>query len=499
MILSALLLNLAVAVTSPRPSISSPLAAGQTLRIRLDRPRQTIDNFGASDSWTIEPLIHWPEAQRRQIADLLFDREKGIGLSGWRHNLGGGINHESISMPLRTVDTYEVSKGVYDWNRIPGQRWMLRAARERGVRDLIAYAISPPRRLTRNGLTNGTENGGSTNLKSGAEGEFATYLVDVLSHYRAEGYDFRYISPINEPDFEWNEGSQEGSRASNDDILRIDHAVEQELKRRGLSVGLLSPEATSPQVGYTPNETMTKKYGRPYGNYADMLVRSPSWRPVYAYHAYWSDRLEEIVPYRKKLRAALDRVPNLRIWQTEYCQLQGPRGEGGWGRDLGMTLALNMARLIHFDLTIVEASSWSWWLAVSDADYKDGLIYVDDLGTTSGTIYPSKTLWALGNFSRFVRPGFQRVEVDGATEDASNLLVSAYASPDSHEVAIVLINPSTSSKTADLQLPGHWNAKPYVTSDRPGEDLKAKPAISLDHALVVPSRTVMTLVAKSIP
>lgn len=470
----------------------------KTFAIRLDRPRQTIDNFGASDSWTVEPLIRWPEKDRARIADLLFDPNKGIALSGWRYNLGGGINHETITNPLRTAETFEAAPGVYDWSRTPGQRWMLEAARKRGVPDLVAYSVTPPRRLTRNGFTNGTDGGGSTNLKPGAEGEFATYLADILAHFRKEGYDFRYLSPINEPDFEWNgvpkPDSQEGNRASNADIVRIDRAIEEELRRRHLPVTLLGPEATSPQIGYERNEGMTKKYGSEFGDYAGLLRREPSWRPIYAYHAYWSDRFEQIVPYRQKLRAALDRVPDVRVWQTEYCQLTGPRGEGGWGRDLGMTLALNLARLVHFDLTLVEASSWSWWLAVSDGDYKDGLVYVDDLNAPSGSIYASKALWALGNYSRFVRPGFRRLEVEGASTDANGPLVSAFRNPDATRTVVVLVNPSGASQSVDLRLPGRWTCRPYATSDRSGEDLKPLAKVDLAKPLTLRSRTVLTLV-----
>jgi hypothetical protein len=38
-----------------------------------------------------------------------------------------------------------------------------------------------------------------------------------------------------------------------------------------------------------------------------------------------------------------------------------------------MRTALNVARVIHFDLTVTGASAWQWWTAVSEADYKDGL------------------------------------------------------------------------------------------------------------------------------
>ncbi|HEY0865880.1 MAG TPA: glycoside hydrolase [Fimbriimonas sp.] len=474
----------------------------RTFTLHPDRTRQTIDNFGASDSWTVEPLIRWPEKDRQKIADLLFDPKKGIALSAWRFNLGGGINHETINNPLRTVDTFEVSEGVYDWNRVPGQRWMLKAAKEAGVPNIVAYSITPPRRLTRNGFTNGTDGEGTTNLKPGAEPAFARYLVDIVGHFQKQGYPVTHLSPINEPDFEWNgvpkASSQEGSRASNADILALCRTIRKEQNAHGMSLRLVAPEATSVQIGTSLNQGMERKYGAPYGDYVPLFEREAEWRrevdPIYAYHAYWSDNFGQIVPLRKKLREALNRVPEMPVWQTEYCQMAGPRGEGGWGRDLGMTLALNVARLIHFDLTLVEARAWQWWLAVSDSDYKDGLVYVDDLSRPSGTIYPSKTLWALGHFSRYVRPGFQRIEVDGWTEDPAGLLVSAYRDPKSRRIVVVLVNTETHSEPARINLDGRWTVQPYITSDRPRHDLLALPKADLGEPLLIPSRSVMTLV-----
>ena len=475
----------------------------KTLALQPSQLFQTIDNFGASDSWTVEPLIHWPEAKRREVADLLFSREKGAGLSAWRHNFGGGLNHETITIPFRTVDTYDAGEGRFDFTRCPGKRWMLKAAKEHGVEQFIGYAVTPPRRLTRNGFTNGTDGQGSTNLKEGAEPEFARYLAGILEHFIKEGYPFKYLSPINEPDFEWNgvpqPGSQEGSRASNDDIKRQCLAISRELKSRGLKVQILTPEATSPQIGFDKNEGMSKKYGSPYGAYVTDFAADSAWReevkPIYAYHSYWADSLDNMVKHRQRLREELDKVKAMRVWQTEYCQLSGPRNEGGHGRDLGMTTALNLARLVHLDMTIVQASAWQWWLGVSDADYKDGLVYVDDISKPTGEVYASKSLYALGQFARFVRPGYQMIGLEGDFDSIEGVMPSAYRDPKSGQIVLVLINNTTSSEEIELALPsGRWNQKAWITSERPGHDIAPFKTSPLGQPLLVPSRSVMTVV-----
>jgi hypothetical protein len=62
------------------------------------------------------------------------------------------------------------------------------------------------------------------------------------------------------------------------------------------------------------------------------------------------------------------------------------------------------------NLTVVNVSGWQWWTALSQEDYKDGLIYTDwKKPGDAETIFTSRLLWVLGNYSRFVRPGMRRI------------------------------------------------------------------------------------------
>jgi hypothetical protein len=51
------------------------VAFARPLTLFPDKTLQTMSNFGASDSWTVEPLIHWSEAKRNEVARLLFDKK----------------------------------------------------------------------------------------------------------------------------------------------------------------------------------------------------------------------------------------------------------------------------------------------------------------------------------------------------------------------------------------------------------------------------------------
>ena len=70
-------------------------AVGNTNLYTLDTAKrfQVIDNFGANDAWSIQKIgAEWSETNKNKLAELLFSTNAGIGLSGWRFNLGAGIN-----------------------------------------------------------------------------------------------------------------------------------------------------------------------------------------------------------------------------------------------------------------------------------------------------------------------------------------------------------------------------------------------------------------------
>ena len=471
---------------------------------------QTIDNFAASDCWSMQKIGAWVTPQKERIADLLFSKEKGIGLSAWRFNIGGGINRTSIRHPWRTVETFETGQGEYDWTRQAEERWFLEAARQRGVDQFIAFVNSPPGRMTRNGLTNCTNGQGSTNLKEGFESQYAVYLVDILKHFRDDwDISFDYISPVNEPQWEWNsESNQEGNRAGNEDIKRIVGELHPRLKAADLQTGILITESGDLRSWYQVNSGMQNEYGQKYGEYLGLVMDAgiqPYLGKLFGGHSYWSDRVNsQLVQDRENLAVYFKSLLNngWRYWMTEYAVLDGPEGAGGRGRDLTMKTALDVARVIHYDLTVLSASAWQWWTAVSPEDYKDGLIYTDYMqNPESQNIIESKLLWAFGNYSRFIRPGYVRIRFTGA-DDKFGLLGSAFLSPDGKKMVIVLTNMASETSAVSFSINGLKGQDSisrfsrFLTSDLPGDDLRQLDDIPAGENIEIPGRSVLTLTAK---
>ncbi len=440
-----------------------------TLTLDTRKTYQTIENFSASDAWAGQFVGQWPDAKRNAIADWLFSMDtlangqpKGIGLSMWRFNLGGGSTQQGAASGIRDewrrAESFLEENGQYNFGRQAGQQWFLQAAKARGVKDYLAFYNSPPVQYTRNGKAF-TALKGVTNIDSQHYEKFVLYTVEALKGLQQQtGVHFNYISPVNEPQWDWSDGGQEGCPYTNEQISGLTKALAMQLKSAKLSTEVLIAEA-----GHL--KYLLKDDDRPgRGNQVEAFFQVtkpatyvgniPQVAKVLAGHSYFSTSPYAAgVALRQQLAAKVGEVKGLRFWQSEYCILGDNDGEiNGNKKDTGIRAALYVARTIHTDLAVANATAWQWWLAISAYDYKDGLVYVDR-NKTDGNYSDSKMMWALGNYSRFVRPGMQRIEATlaGAPEQC---YVSAYRDSKSGHLVAVVVNGSKEAKQLSLQTAG---------------------------------------------
>ena len=497
-------------------------AAAQTLyTVDLGRKYQRIEHFGASDCWTAQAAGRFPDATRERIADWLFSTDvatngqpKGIGLSLWRFNVGAGSAEQGaasgISDPLRRTECFLRADGGYDWSRQEGQRWFLAAARRRGVQQFAAFCNSAPVGFTANGLANssGRPRDGVYNLKPECYGAYADFLATVLAEVGArEGVRFQTVHPFNEPEWDWSDAKQEGSPARVADIARFVRLLDRRLTERKLETKIVVTESGKTDYlirGGTDRPGRDNQVEELFGaSSSNRIAGLPHVPPLAAGHGYWTTApLGVLRDQRRALRAALD-ANGLGYWMTELC-VMGNDGEigGGQGRDLTMKTALYVARIIHYDLCVAQASAWHWWLGLTFGDYKDGLVYVTpNAAKTDGEVRDSRLLWALGNFSRFVRPGAVRVGVSGGSadpDDPEGLMVSAYVHAEERLLTVVLVNVSERPAPIRLAAPGLSvrKSRVYLTSDAAGATLQPQAGADPVEGYAVPARSVATWAAR---
>jgi O-Glycosyl hydrolase family 30 len=502
-----LFINIVVALTlfsckkggAPAPPVQPPnpcIVAGvdtcaiaasvRTATINLTAEKQIIHSFGASDCWGLKFVgKNWPINKRNEIADLLFSKDvdangnpKGIGLSLWRINIGAGSFEQgaasNITSEWRREESFQDAAGTYDWTKQAGNRWFAQAAKTRGVENLLLFSIAAPVHMSKNGLATGnpaTGELGKINLQSDKFDDYADFMAEVAKNYTQAGMPINYISPVNETNWNWvlgtnGQASQEGTSATNDEIFQLGTELNSKILAKGLNTKITLVESGG--HGYTSSSISGNANRSDFINYfwnpssTGYVGNLNTVEKIISSHSYGAQsNVPNLINNRINISNRIASVNNgVKFWQSEYCVLGTEDGITGPGRDLGINAALYIARVIHTDLAIANAASWQWWLAVSPSDYKDGLVYITDPAGTmgelpatknDGLIFKSKMLWALGNYSRFVRPGMIRVDaslsgIADATAAATSLMISAYKNTITKELVVVVINMGTADE-----------------------------------------------------
>lgn len=496
-------------------------------KIETGKPCQTMAYFSASDAWSMHVVGLWADSIRNKVADWLFSTEndaqgqpKGIGLSLWRFNVGAGSTEQGKASQIGSyrmrTECFLTPEGAYDWNKQQGQRNFLRLAKERGVEKFLAFFNSPPVYYTQNGLATNTGRDGTFNLKPEHYDDFARFAANVIEGVeKQDGIKFNYICPVNEPDGHWNwtGPKQEGSPATNREIARIARAMSKEFVRRGIDTQILVNESSDYRCMFS---THMADWQRGYeiqsffcpDSTETYLGDTPNVPRLMVGHSYWTNTpLSDLRDIRVQLKDTLDKY-KVDFWQTETCIMANDEEIGGGGGfDRTMKTALYVARIIHHDIVYAGARSWQWWRAVG-GDYKDGLLreYVER-GGKNGYVVDSKLLWALGNYSRFVRPGAVRMhikaldkqgnEVTEGDTDQKGLMCTAYRNADDSWVMVV-INYSDQGKRMRFSLDEGKIRKwqPYLTSEGEGNNLLPLKPLKNNKNTFIPARSIITFVAR---
>lgn len=457
---------------------------------------QTMEGFAASDCWTGHYVgKYWNDTQKNAIAKWLFSQNyktdgspEGIGLSMWRVNLGGGTielgdTDDNIADIARRAECFLDENGNYDWSKQAGQQWFMQQAKQYGCEQFVAFSNTPLVRYTKNGKGYADSGANSANLQTDKYDDFADYLATVVGHFRQEGYNFTHISPVNEPQYAWDSNGQEGSPWTNAEIKKMVVELDKSIQQKGIDTKILITEAGSwdylyAQSGHRAGNQIYQFFDSNSANYVGNL---PSVAPVIGGHSYWTHTTNSgLRNTRASVKTKADNY-NVGVYQTEWSMLNG--GEG-LPDDLAeasyMDIALFMAKVMHSDLVDAGVSSWSYWTALGQEQWshKNRFLLIalrpgnppGDYNpvTEPGVAYDRATLWALGNYSFFVRPGYQRIGLSGAN-DLAGLMGTAYISPDRSRIVTVYVNMAAAAQKimpAFVNLSGRevLTNKVYVTT-----------------------------------
>lgn len=424
--------------------------SAQSSAINWNDERQTIDGFGVSDGWIAKHLQVHPD--KEAIMDLLFSRNGGAGFSILRQRIDPDfVNND----------------GTYNWNETDflGSVWTAQQALARDCDLVWAVPWTPPSHWKTN---NSEVNGGF--LKTAHYQDWANAMEAYYQRMKNNhGINYYGISAQNEPGPKsWE--SCDWDRNNLRDFIKNNLG-------RTLNTRLIAPEATRWDNGthsddveywYSPIENDATAKG-----YVDILGG----------HAYPSSNIDHSQSNYGKP-----------VWMTEWSYDVSNEDlsiENGvqWAYNWWRLLSNAQVNSVHF-----------WWAVNMNEDGKQqGLINAAKIQSGQSGFSVAKRLYTLGNFSKFVRPGW--VQINNQKTPATDLHVASFKDPSTNEFAIVVINKGSSSQSVTLNFNGFTcnTITPHRTSAT--QNLVQLSSISGGSSVTVsvPSKTVTTYVGTATP
>ncbi len=467
---------------------------GNTISVHTQKTYQTMEGFGASAAWWAQDVGGWTETTaqgnevRSEILALLYG-DDGIDLDIYRYNLGAGSKADDASDysdVWRKTQSFITADGGIDYSLDANAVWCMQKAAELGTQNIVFFSNSAPDTMTINGKVHSdadtsrvdyvAEDGNTVyyslpNLDASRYADFANYVLDAVEHFRAEGIPVKAVSPINEPQWAW-QGGQEGCHYEPSEAVALYKVFLSEMQNRGLNDLELSMFESGQPFGDT-----LKRYLEPIME-DDALSAAMQGMDT---HSYWgtAEQKEKTAKYLHR------KYPDLPVRCTEWTEMVN-------GKDVTMDSALALCNTVMEDLTILNAESWSYWIAVSAYDYRDGLIYVDREAHTYET---TKRLYALGNFSKFAEPGAVRVKAETGKDSP----LSAVAFDNGDTVALVVMNASDTPQPLTLHFDRaaqFSEVSAFVTDADNDLACAFSKAYDADEALTVSAQSVTTFVFK---
>jgi glucuronoarabinoxylan endo-1,4-beta-xylanase len=387
---------------------------------------QRIDGFGASSAWQGS----WNQSE----ANLFFSTNNGllytnslntvstnngIGLSLLRNHIVYA-NSTSASATPTTVETSIMQMAQALGTRVWSTPWTP-AAGFKSTSD-----IYDSNQATDGGIDGGSYLGSGNNITNvNYASQLANYVSSMKNTY---GVNLYAISIQNEPDADVTtyEACQWSAAQIHDFVTNLYSA----LSAKGVgSTKIIAPEDENWQTNLLVNTMSDPNVGSDVG--------------IVACHNY-----DGQPPANVPVPLPTFTNPNAATWETEVSILSGS--------DDSITNGVYWAGRIHLFMTIAQVNAWHyWWLMSGDSTGNEAL--------TDSNASPTKRMFALGQFSRFVRPNYYRI----AANNNGLALVSAYKDSLSPAYAIVAINPNTTNIVQTFSLTNFPEASvltPWITT-----------------------------------
>lgn len=465
---------LAVVAVALMCLVAAPPARAVDITVDGNQRFQTIEGFGTC-------LVAWRDEFRQLYRNPAFQRiyVNDLGMNMLRVNMWGPV----YDKPARNPEDIRYQ----DFNpQANNGRPQIFVDFAKGIRKLnpdvkiIGTVWSPPAWMKVNQSITDTAAGGiragGYDSRRGRQIDnrvdpryfrhFVQWMIEYMKWHREQGVEFYAVSPGNEVQFTQ---SFESAVWSGEDYARIIGMLGEAMEAQGFGDVLI----------FGP-ETMTSHFyegGTP--QYLEAVMNDPVARKsfdVAATHGYEDGFAAEMEANSSARMWDFVSQWNLPLWMTEG---------GTGGHDWPEPLHKGVAAAIHNALVAGHVSAFVPWQVTGGEPSTHDLMVM--------TRKTPKTYAAMHYF-RFIPAGAQRIAAEPAF---GAVKASAYHDPESGQLSIVLINPSSATQPVTLTLenvPAAEQLKAYRTMA--GENLERLDPLSVDSGkatLELPAESMVTL------
>ncbi|GKT48135.1 endo-1,6-beta-D-glucanase neg1 [Colletotrichum spaethianum] len=413
------------------------LAASTYAQITVDTSSklQNIDGFGFSQAFgRAKEFENAPKALQQEALDLLFSTTKGAGFSIIRNRIGSGGRGDSI---LPTSPGSPSGKPTYVWdNDDSGQVWFTKQAVSYGVKQIYADAWSAP------GFMKTSGNEAKAGYLCGTTGHtcssgdwrqaYANFLTQYIKYYQQSGLNVTHVGFLNEPDYSPGYSQMQISFNAQEAISFIP-TLHKTLQSAGLTTKITCCDA----VGWGS----TVKYTN-----ALVPAGMEQYLGLITSHTYSGDA---------------DTALNTKLssWVTESGITKAY--DTTWYKNGGPTEGMTWANKIAVGIINARLSAYLYWEGFELKQLSSDSHLIDTLDGKTAT--PSANFYAFAMWSRYIRPGAQRLATSGTI---ANVLTAAVRNTDGSMV-LVLTNNGLTAQSAKVSIKGFTpkTSAAYVTDN----------------------------------
>ncbi|KAJ7465811.1 glycoside hydrolase [Mycena galericulata] len=381
-----------------------------------------MDGFGVSQAFGRANDIFSAAAPAQTAAlDLLFSPTAGAGFTILRNRIGNGNTEADSILPTSPGSPTAAPDYQFDGSD-SSQIWLSQKAIGYGVKTFYADAWGAPYFMKTNNAVGG---GGSLCGVSGescSSGDwrqaYANFLVRYVQYYQSNNITITHLGFLNEPEYAASYSSMLSSGTQAADFITVLYPT---IQSAGL--GSQIKIACCDSEGWDNQKTMTTQL---------ISAGAANQVGVITSHSY----------------TTLPDVPintTLNVWMTEYADLNGSWNIN-WYSNGAVGEGLYWAQLIYNGIVNARLSAYVYWEGAEDAAATDSCL----ISITGSTATPSARLWALAQWSRYVRPGAVRV---ATTSGSTSLLTSAFKNIDS-TISIQVINTASAAQAVTISVAG---------------------------------------------